>query len=147
MKIRNILAEYAQNRDNNTYFKTMKRIADDFREGIVTQDYPAFIANDSDSKAFYGAILIVIKKELEIKINVATEEMVGNYAEKIKYSIMQNTKRDWKQNEMVHKAIHKVLDDYIFEMFDEMNIVIDKSNVETIDLLIEEIMKVAVARY
>lgn len=58
-----------------------------------------------------------------------------------------NAKRDWKHNEVVHKAMHRSLDDCLFDMFEEMGVVIDKSNIDMLDLIIDETMKVAVARY
>ena len=61
--------------------------------------------------------------------------------------MIRHTKRDWKQNIMVHKDIHRALDDVLFDMFDDIGITIDKNNVDLIDLIIDEIMKVAVARF
>ena len=40
-----------------------------------------------------------------------------------------------------------MLDDCLFDMFDEIGYEIDNSNIDTLDLIIDEIMKVAVARY
>ena len=45
------------------------------------------------------------------------------------------------------RAMHRGLDDCLFDMFEEMGVVIDKSNIEMLDLIIDETMKVAVARY
>ncbi len=147
-KIKNTLAEYAQTRDDDTYFKNMEQMAKDFREGFTSQDYPTSIINDNDSKAFYGVFITVINKKLpDVNISLEAEEKCATYAQIIKDSVLQNTKRDWKHNEMAHKAIHRELDDKLFEMFEELNITIDKTNVEVIDLLIDEIMKVAVARF
>ena len=61
--------------------------------------------------------------------------------------INDNAKRDWKHNEVVHKAMHRNLDDCLFDMFEDIGVVIDKSNIDMLDLIIDEIMKVAVARY
>lgn len=73
--------------------------------------------------------------------------MIAKYSYRIKKVISDNAKRDWKHNEVVHKAMHRNLDDCLFDMFEDMGIVIDKSNIDLLDLIIDEIMKVAVARY
>ena len=41
----------------------------------------------------------------------------------------------------------KELDNILFDMFDSINYKIDNSNVEIIDLIIDDIMKVAVSKY
>ena len=79
-----------------------------------------------------------------IKIGIRTKNS-DNWT--IKQAISDNAKRDWKHNEVVHKQIHRVLDDCLFDMCDQIGLVIDKTNVDVIDLMIDEIMKVAVTRY
>ena len=146
-KIKKTLADYEQNRDADKYYENMEIMADDFRNGRVSKDYPIKIANDSDSKAFYGAIITILKNEKVANISEEVEETISDYAIDIKKAIADNTKRDWKNNEMVHKAIHRILDDYLFKIFDELEIEVNKENIYIIDLMIDEIMKVAVARY
>lgn len=48
---------------------------------------------------------------------------------------------------MVHKAIHRILDDYLFEIFEELEIEVTNKNIHIIDLMIDEIMKIAIVRY
>lgn len=146
-KIKKTLAEYDQSRDEDKYYQTMQQMADDFNNGIVSQDYPASIANNSDAKAFYGVLITTIKSKISLEVTTGIEEKLAVFSDNIKLGISENTKRDWKHNEIAHKAIHRFLDDCLFEMFEELNVTIDKSNVEVIDLLIEEIMKVALVRY
>ena len=146
-KIRKTLVEYDENRDADRYFAEMERMAEDFRNGIISQDYPASISNDSDAKALYGAVITILTKKTELEITDDFEEIIARLSAKVKADIAENTKRDWKHNEVVHKAIHRVLDDALFDMFDDIGYVIDKSNVDLLDLIIDEIMKVAVARY
>jgi len=43
--------------------------------------------------------------------------------------------------------MHRALDDCLFDIFDEIGYTIDKTNIDVLDLIIDEIMKVAVARY
>ena len=92
-------------------------------------------------------MLTKIKAYGGFDISVATEELIANYSFRIKEVISSNAKRDWKHNEVVHKQIHRVLDDCLFDMCDQIGFVIDKSNVDVIDLMIDEIMKVAITRY
>ena len=146
-KIKKTLADYEQNRDADKYYENMEIMADDFRNGRVSKDYPIKIANDSDSKAFYGAIITILKNEKVANISEEVEETISDYAIDIKKAIADNTKRDWKNNEMVHKAIHRILDDYLFKIFDELEIEVNKENIYIIDLMIDEIMKIAVVRY
>ena len=146
-KIKKTIDLYNETRDADAYLESMKIMADDFRNGITSQDYPSQIASDSDSKAFYGAILTQLKKNAAIQITSDTEELIAQYSFKIKEVISDNAKRDWKHNEVVHKAMHRSLDDCLFDMFEEMGVVIDKSNIDMLDLIIDETMKVAVARY
>lgn len=146
-KIKKTLAEYEQNRDADKYYENMEIMADDFRNGRVSRDYPSKIANDSDSKAFYGAIITILKNEKVTIISEEIEEKISDYSINIKKAIAENTKRDWKNNEMVHKAIHRILDDYLFEIFEELEIEVTNKNIHIIDLMIDEIMKIAIVRY
>ena len=82
-----------------------------------------------------------------MQVTPEMEEIIASYSFKIKDVVSKNAKRDWKHNEVVHKAIHRGLDDCLFDLFDEMGITIDKSNIDLLDLIIDETMKVAVARY
>ncbi len=146
-KIKKTLAEYEQSRDADKYLSTMEAMADDFKHGIMKRDYPSSIANDGDTKAFYGSIITILKSKAPFEIDTQLEEKIADNAAIIKCAVSDNAKRDWKHNEVVHKQIHRVLDDCLFDMCDQIGFVIDKSNVDVIDLMIEEIMKVALARY
>lgn len=146
-KIKKTIDDYDQSRDADQYYANMEVMADDFRNGITSQDYPSQIASDSDAKAFYGAAITNIKKNNMITITPEKEEIIAEYSFKIKQAVSQNAKRDWKHNEVVHKAIHRNLDDCLFDMFEALGVVIDKSNVDMLDLIIDETMRVAVARY
>lgn len=146
-KIKKTIEQYNETRDADSYYATMEIMADDFRNGIMSQDYPSQISNDSDAKAFYGAVITKIKSYNNMQVTPEMEEIIASYSFKIKDVVSKNAKRDWKHNEVVHKAIHRGLDDCLFDLFDEMGITIDKSNIDLLDLIIDETMKVAVARY
>ena len=146
-KIRETIAEYDKSRDEDKYLATMEAMADDFNNGRLTRDYPVSIANDSDTKAFYGSVITLIRSKTDIVVTEELEETIANNAKKIRQTISDIAKRDWKHNEVVHKQMHRALDDCLFDMFDEIGYTIDKTNIDVLDLIIDEIMKVAVARY
>lgn len=147
-RISKTLADYAELRNADAYLIEMEKIADDLRNGRLTNDYPAKIENDSDAKAFYGAVINNFKLDGDIKIAIETEEVIGDCAVRIKEQIKKHTKRDWKHNPIVHKNIHRELDDCLFDLFDEIGV--DCNNPKNIDLLdniIEEIIRIALTRY
>ena len=146
-KIIKTLAEYNESRDADKYYNTMESMADDFRNGRLSRDYPASIANDSDAKAFYGSVITILRTKTSLELTADTEEIISEYSRSITKVISDSTKRDWKHNEVVHKQIHRVLDDCLFEMFDRIGYEINNTNIDVLDLIIDEIMKVAVARY
>ena len=146
-KIKKTIEEYDLNRDADQYYANMDNMADDFRNGITSQDYPSQIASDSDAKAFYGAIITNVRKKITTQITVQQEEIIAEYSFKIKATVIENAKRDWKHNEVVHKAIRRKLDDCLFDMFANIGITIDKSNIVMLDLIIADAMKVAVMRF
>lgn len=146
-KIKKTLAEYDEERDADKYLSYMEDMADDFRNGRLTQDYPQSIANDSDSKAFYGVIISTLRQNHGFLLTDLAENTIAENSKAITKAVSENTKRDWKHNEVVHKQIHRALDDCLFEMFDEIGYPIDNANIDLLDLIIDEIMKVAVARF
>lgn len=147
-KIKKTIAEYDENRDAEKYFTTMENMADDFRNGRTSHEYPSSIINNNDAKAFYGAILTTIQKQSsDLTVDTALEEIMAEYSRIIVKTVAEKAKRDWKHNEVVHKQIHRALDDCLFEMFDKIDYEINKDNVDIVDHLIEEIMKVALVKF
>lgn len=145
-RIKKTLDEYAESRNADVYLKTMEKIADDIHAGRVNGDYPAKIENDSEAKAFYGAVIGLLKDEIEVSLD--KEEIVGDFAIRMKETIKSLTKRDWKNNTIVHKNIHRELDDILFDLFDMLGIDCnDSKNIDLVDSIIEDVMKVALARY
>jgi len=145
-KIRKTLAEYELLRDTDKYLANINRIYDDFNQGLTSHDYPAFIGNDSEAKSFYGAIYKNLQNTA--KLDSSYKELIGSVAKDIKQVIIDNTKRDWKNNSTVHKQIHKALDDYLFELFEKIGLDINNSDVvQIIDLIIDEIMNIAIVRF
>lgn len=146
-KIKKTIAEYDETRDADKYLMAMETMADDLRNGRLSKDYPASIANDSDTKAFYGAVITILRGMKDFKLTDRIENAIAEHSREITKAVADNAKRDWKHNEVVHKQIHRALDDCLFEMFDELGYEINNSNIDMLDLIIDEIMKVAVARY
>ena len=147
-RISKTLADYAELRDADAYLLDMERLADDLRNGRIASDYPAKIENDSDAKAFYGAVLNHLKHGISLDISMEVEEKIAEYSIRIKEQIKKHTKRDWKNNVVVHKNIHRELDDCLFDMFDELEIDCNiPENIDVLDNIIEEIIKIALTRY
>ncbi len=147
-RISKTLADYAELRDADSYLNEMEKIADDLRNGRSSTDYPAKIENDSDAKAFYGAVLNSLKYGEVVQITIEVEEIIADCSIRIKEQIKRHTKRDWKHNSVVHKNIHRDLDDCLFDLFDELGIDSNiEKNIDVLDNIIEEIMRVALMRY
>ena len=147
-RISKTLADYAELRDADAYLNEMERIADDLRNGRSTTDYPAKIENDSDAKAFYGAILNNFRLGETLTVSIEDEEIMGDCSIKIKEQIKKNAKRDWKYNPIAHKNMHRDLDDCLFDLFDELGIDCnDSKNIDVLDNIIEEIIRIALTRY
>jgi type I restriction enzyme R subunit len=147
-RISKTLADYAELRNADAYLLDMERLADDLRNGRTASDYPAKIENDSDAKAFYGAVLNHLKHGISLGISMEVEEKIAEYSIRIKEQIKKHTKRDWKNNVVVHKNIHRELDDCLFDMFDELGIDCNiPENIDALDNIIEEIIKIALTRY
>lgn len=147
-RIRKTLAKYEEDRNADSYLENMEIIADDLRNGRTKSDYPAKIESDSDAKAFYGAMFNIIKSSNSTDLNLQNEEILGDFAVEIKGKIKQLAKRDWRHNVVVHKQMHRGLDDSLFNLVDMLGIDCNKeSTIDLIDNIIEESMKVALARY
>lgn len=146
-KIKRTLDEYEVSRNADFYLTQMENLADDFRQGLLSRDYPSIIQSDSDSKAFYGAIINNLRNK-NISCDLQSEEKIAETSIDIKKIIFDLTKRDWKHNESVHKQIHRKLDDCIFDLFEELGLDINNENVvDIIDLIEDDIMKAAILRY
>lgn len=147
-RISKTLADYSELRDADAYLNEMERIADDLRNGRSVTDYPVKIENDSDAKAFYGAVVNNLKLSKILDVSIEKEEIIGDCAVRIKEQIKKHTKRDWKHNSVVHKNIHRDLDDCLFDLFDELGIDCNEpKNIDLLDDMIEEIIKIALTRY
>ena len=109
----------------------MEKMAEDYRAGRSSVRYPENIMDDSDAKSFYGAVCAGIKKSTGAT-EVDISDALGQLALDIKAVIVKHTKRDWRDNVIVHRDIKKALDDLLLD---------------TIDIIIDEIMMVAKKGY
>lgn len=71
-------------------------------------------------------------------------DALGQLALDIKVVIVKHTKRDWRDNVIVHRGIRKALDDLLFDYMEEHNL---DWSLDTIDIIIDEIMMVAKKGY
>ncbi|MBR1584664.1 MAG: type I restriction endonuclease subunit R [Clostridia bacterium] len=142
-RINKTIQDYLAERDSEKYLSTMETIADDFRNNRSAAKYPENIMDDSDAKSFYGAVCAGLKKSMgESEPN--TSEAMGNLALRIKGVVVANAKRDWRDNVIVHREIKKNLDDLLFDYMDENHL---SWSLDTIDIIIDEIMMVAKRSY
>ena len=118
-------------------------MAEDYRTGRSSVKYPENIMDDGDAKSFYGAVCSGIKKSLGDQEIEVTDSM-GALALDIKEIIVRHTKRDWRDNVIVHRNIKKALDDLLFDYMEDHDL---DWSLDTIDIIIDEIMMVAKKGY
>lgn len=142
-RIRDTLEEYKKMRDENAYLATMRKMAEDFREGFVGHSYPACISDQSDAKAFYG----IIAETLKAKSNSpdeAFDEEIGQLSVDMTQVIADLARVDWRNSTTVHKQMNQAVEDLIWDFSDthDLDLLPDE-----IDMLLESIMKTALSRY
>ena len=142
-RIKKTLSDYMQERDSEKYLSSMEKMAEDYRAGRSSVKYPENIVDDSDAKSFYSAVCAGIKKSTGVA-DVEINDMMGELALNIKDVIVKHTKRDWRDNVIVHRDIKKVLDDLLFDYMEDNQL---DWSLDTIDIIIDEIMMVAKKGY
>ena len=142
-RINKTIQDYLAERDSEKYLSTMENIADDFRHNRNSVKYPENIVDDGDAKSFYGAVCTGLKKSNGESEPQVSEEM-GSLALAIKAIIVSQAKRDWRDNVIVHREIKKRLDDLLFDFMEEYNL---DWSLDTIDIIIDEILMVAKRSY
>ncbi|MDR0313325.1 MAG: HsdR family type I site-specific deoxyribonuclease [Treponema sp.] len=144
-RINKTIEVYLHDRDEESYLAQMETMAEDYREGRSSIEYPESIVDDSDAKAFYSSILSELNLQNEIKEqSIGNNKNLAHLALEIKNTIKDNAKRDWRENIMVHRSIKSKLDDLLFNYMEENNFQWEE---ETIDLIIEKIMLAALKRF
>lgn len=142
-RINKTIQDYLAERDSEKYLSSMEQMAEDYRAGRSSAKYPENIMADGDAKSFFGAVCSGVKKSSGNIEPPVTEEM-GELALKIKEIIIAHAKRDWRDNVIVHRNIKKALDDLLFDFIEDNNLDWD---LDTIDIIIDEIMMVAKKGY
>lgn len=142
-RIKKTIADYMEERDSEKYLSSMEKMAEDYRAGRNSVKYPENIMDDSDAKSFYGAVCAGIKKSTGAT-DVEISEELGQLALDIKTVIVKHTKRDWRDNVIVHRDIKKALDDLLFDHMEDHKL---EWSLDTIDIIIDEIMMVAKKGY
>lgn len=142
-RINKTIQEYLAERDSEKYLSSMENMAEDYREGRSSVVYPEIIMDDGNAKAFYGAVCSGIKKSLG-EVTRYNEDSLGRLSLQIKSTIIEYAKRDWRDNVIVHRNIKKQLDDLLFDYMEDNNL---NWSLDTIDIIIDEIMMVAKKGY
>ena len=142
-RIKNTLEEYRQQRDENAYLEKMQQIADDFKQGLTGQHYPACIANDQKAKAFYGIAVEILGKYGNMG-DVEYENALGGLAFEINQAIGDLARVDWHHNTSIHKNMTQAIEDLIWDFSDEHDFDLD---MDELDKMLETTKKTAMRWY
>lgn len=134
------LLKYNQDRNDEAYFATMERMAEDYRQGLTGNKYPSCIEDDKYAKAFYGKLRLVLEEIVNIESNSDLNFKFGYLSIEIKNIILNLKKTGWQANTVVINNMKQEAEDLIFDFIDENDI---KLSVEQLDKLEEEIIKSA----
>ena len=142
-RINKTLQDYQEERNGEKYLSAMEKMAEDYRTGRSSVEYPENIVDDGDAKSFYGAVCAGIKKSLDGQ-ETEPSELLGKLALDIKAIIVSHAKRDWRDNVIVHRNMKKALDDLLFDYMEDQKL---DWPLDTIDIIIDEIMMIAKKGY
>jgi type I restriction enzyme R subunit len=136
-RINKTIKDYMAERDSEKYLSEMEKMAEDYREGRSSINYPEIIMDDGAAKSFYGAVNSGVKKSIGQTPEDKLSESLGQLALKVKSIIVEYAKRDWRDNVVVHRNIKKHLDDLLFDYIEDNGL---DWSLDTIDIVIDEIM-------
>ena len=140
-RLRDTIEAYNKARDENAYLASMRQMAEDLRQGFTGHTYPAVISNDSDAKAFYGAFADMLKTDDD---SVEFEEALGALALEIKETVQSLARVDWRTSVPIHKKLNQRVEDLLWDFCDEHGVDLP---IESLDLMLESIVKTAMSRY
>lgn len=143
-RIKKTIQEYEEYRNDETYLLSIEKIAEDYREGFVGNDYPSNIENDSNSKSFYGCLKIYLDEKIDIKQNNEVDLKLGEISIKIKNLYKEKIKPYWENNLVIIDDINREIDKYLFDIEDSFGIELDTDEMDSIE---ENIFKTAAKRY
>ena len=138
-RINKTLHDYQEERDGEKYLSAMEKMAEDYRTGRSSVEYPENIVDDSDAKSFYGAVCAGIKQSLDGQ-EPEPSALLGKLPLDIKAIIASHAKRPGRDNEILHRNMPKALDDLLFDYMEDQKL---DWPLDTIDIIIDEIMMVA----
>ena len=140
-RLRDTIEAYNKARDENAYLASMRRMAEDLRQGFTGHTYPAVISNDSDAKAFYGTFADMLKTDDD---SMEFEEALGALALEIKETVQSLARVDWRTSVPIHKKLNQRVEDLLWDFCDEHGVDLP---IESLDLMLESIVKTAMSRY
>ena len=140
-RLRDTIEAYNKARDENAYLASMRQMAEDLRQGFTGHTYPAVISNDSDAKAFYGAFADMLKTDDD---SAEFEEALGALALEIKDTVQSLARVDWRTSVPIHKKLNQRVEDLLWDFCDEHGVDLP---IESLDLMLESIVKTAMSRY
>lgn len=154
-RIEEIINEYREKRISGAdYLERMRTVMEDFRKGYSGTTYPEKIKHNVNAQAFYGVVKEIIQDEGFYQENsdmahesqplYSLEEILANVSIDVDKIIDKHSKIDWHDNDDVHKSIRYDLFDVLYQMCKEN---IPNATLNLIDMLTENIMKVALRRY
>jgi len=142
-RIKETLDEYREQRDENTYFEKMQRIADDFREGYTGNHYPLSIQDDNDAKAFYGIVSDFLGKYGDLN-HEEYDEALGKLSIEINEAIKSLARVDWRHNNAIHKNMTQAIEDLLWDFSDTHSFQLSE---QELDKMLESTKKTALCRY
>lgn len=125
---------------DSEYLEKMQSIRDDFIKGNSGINYPSNITTEN-SRAFYGVIYDRLISKMNEKHNI---EELGDITLVIQKEIESKIKVDWHNNKDIYNELAQFIEDTIYTYKSRKNINI---SFEEIDLIIEEIIGIALIKY
>ena len=122
------------------YLEKMQNIKEDFRQGNSGINYPSNIWAEN-SRAFYGVIYDGLISKMKENANI---EELGDITLTIQKEIESKVKVDWHTNIDIHNELAQFIEDTIYTYKARKNIAL---SFEEIDLIIEEIINIALIKY
>ena len=140
-RIEETIEEYRNRRiSDSEYLEKMQSIKEDFRQGNSGISYPSNITTEN-SRAFYGVIYDRLITKMNENANI---EELGDIALVIQKEIESKVKVDWHNNKDIHNELAQYIEDTIYTYKSRKNIDL---SFEEIDLIIEEIIGIALIKY
>ncbi len=140
-RIEETIEEYRNRRiSDSEYLEKMQNIREDFVKGNSGINYPSNITTEN-ARAFYGVIYDRLVSKMNEKANI---EELGDITLVIQKEIESKVKVDWHNNKDIHNELAQFIEDTIYTYKARKNINI---SFDEIDLIIEEIIEIALIKY